>query len=196
MPARAKLPPGKGKRVPLNMRATRELRKALEKAAANSGRSLAQEVEHRLERSFSEENYLSLLYDDPHMAGLVREFTDVKRLIEAHLEKSVWEDLESHEAMQAALRRLLTQKAPNPSGNLKKKMAAYERYAERELKPWRERGGGGLLSNPDAGPEPTLKASPINHARAVGRTAADVVRKDQQVKALVAALMANPHEEV
>ena len=77
-------------------------------------------------------------------------------------------------------------------------MAAYERYAERELKPWRERGGGGLLSNADAGPEPILKASPVNHARAVGRAAADVVHKDQQLKALKAlaeVLKANPHEE-
>lgn len=53
MPARAKLPPGEGKRVPLNMRTTRELREKLEKEAADSGRSLAQEVEARLERSFT-----------------------------------------------------------------------------------------------------------------------------------------------
>ncbi len=52
MPARAKLPPGEGKRTPLNMRTTRELRERLEREAADSGRSLAQEVEFRLERSF------------------------------------------------------------------------------------------------------------------------------------------------
>ncbi len=62
MPVRAKLPPGKGKRVPLNMRTTRELRGSLEKAAANSGRSLAQEVETRLERSFAEEANLEWAY--------------------------------------------------------------------------------------------------------------------------------------
>ena len=55
MPARAKLPPGEGKRVPLNMRTTRELREKIEKNAANSGRSLVQEVEHRLEQSFQNE---------------------------------------------------------------------------------------------------------------------------------------------
>lgn len=47
-----KLPEGEGKRVPLNMRTTRETRDRLEKAADESGRSLAQEVEIRLERSF------------------------------------------------------------------------------------------------------------------------------------------------
>ena len=40
------------KRYPLNMRTTREVREKLEKAAAELGRSLAQEVEFRLERSF------------------------------------------------------------------------------------------------------------------------------------------------
>ena len=63
MPVRAKLPPGKGKRVPLNMRTTRELRRHLEKAAANSGRSLAQEIEIRLERSFTEAANLQWAYE-------------------------------------------------------------------------------------------------------------------------------------
>jgi len=40
-----------GKRFPLNMRTTIELRQALEEAARHSGRSLAQEVEQRLQRS-------------------------------------------------------------------------------------------------------------------------------------------------
>ena len=44
-----------GKRYPLNMRTTFEVRQKLERAAAATGRSLAQEVEHRLDRSFIEE---------------------------------------------------------------------------------------------------------------------------------------------
>jgi hypothetical protein len=48
-------PAGGGKRHPLNMRTTRETRDRLEAAAAANGRSLAQEVEARLERSFAEE---------------------------------------------------------------------------------------------------------------------------------------------
>jgi uncharacterized protein (DUF1778 family) len=46
---------GDGKRYPLNMRTTKEIRERLERAAAKSGRSLAQEVEYRLERSFDRE---------------------------------------------------------------------------------------------------------------------------------------------
>src|SRR5262249_2453012 len=44
-----------GKRYPLNMRTTKELRDKIEWAATVSGRSLVQEVEFRLERSFQEE---------------------------------------------------------------------------------------------------------------------------------------------
>jgi TraY domain len=46
---------GEGKRYPLNMRTTKEMREKLERAAAQSGRSLVQEVEFRLERSFDRE---------------------------------------------------------------------------------------------------------------------------------------------
>src|ERR1051326_2038547 len=44
-----------GKRFPLNIRTTFEIRESLERAAASSGRSLAQELEMRLERSFAAE---------------------------------------------------------------------------------------------------------------------------------------------
>ena len=47
-----------GKRYPLNIRTTRETREKLEAAAARSGRSLAQEMEARLERSFDFEHWL------------------------------------------------------------------------------------------------------------------------------------------
>lgn len=44
--------PGKGKRWPLNMRTTKNLREKISLAAYASGRSLTQEVEFRLELSF------------------------------------------------------------------------------------------------------------------------------------------------
>jgi hypothetical protein len=61
------------------MRTTKETRQALEKAAAQSGRSLAQEVEHRLEDSLARErgNYLFLGYANwrapliPHKGSLI-----------------------------------------------------------------------------------------------------------------------------
>ena len=194
MPVKAKLPPGKGKRVPLNMRTTRERRKALENAAASSGRSLVQEVENRLDRSFLEEDHLSLICGDSRTAGFVRDVLDSKRLIESYQEKSVWEDFECHVAMKEALKKLLARGAPQPTGKFKKQVAAYDRYVEKELRPWKERGGGGLLSNPDAGDQPPLKPSPTALARAVGRAAADVVTQSR-VKALEEVLKAYTPEE-
>jgi hypothetical protein len=44
-----------GKRYPLNMRTTFEVRRQLEAAAKASGRSLAQEAEYRIERSIMDE---------------------------------------------------------------------------------------------------------------------------------------------
>ena len=194
MPARAKLPPGEGKRVPLNMRTTRETRERLEKAAADSGRSLVQEVEARLERSFLVEDHLTFLAGDPKTAWFVREMLDTKRMIEAHLNKSVWNEFECHEAMKAAIDRLLAQGAPKPTQRLEKKYAEYGRYKEKTLRPWWDRGGGGLFSNPDAGPMPTLKLSPDDRAREIGRAAADVVRQGH-MKALAEALRKGKPEE-
>jgi hypothetical protein len=49
---------GGGKRHPLNMRTTKETRDRLEAVAIANGRSMAQEVEARLERSFQQEAVL------------------------------------------------------------------------------------------------------------------------------------------
>ena len=196
MPVKAKLPPGKGKRVPLNMRTTRERRKALENAAASSGRSLVQEVEYRLDRSFLEEDHLSLICGDTRTARFVSEILDSKRLIEAYQEQSVWEDFECYAAMKETLKKLLARRAPELSSKFKKKVTAYDRYVEKELRPWKERGGGqGLFGNPDAGDQPPLKPSPAALARAVGRAAADVVTKSHAEKALVEAIKAHMEEK-
>lgn len=50
--------PRVGKRYPLNLRTTFDIRAKLESAAVASGRSLAQEVEYRLERSFERQDLL------------------------------------------------------------------------------------------------------------------------------------------
>lgn len=56
--------PTAGKRYPLNMRTTKEVREKLEAAAFESGRSLVQEVEKRIEESFYVENALNLLFGE------------------------------------------------------------------------------------------------------------------------------------
>ncbi len=52
---RPKLPAGEGKRYPLSLRTTREIRELIEREAIMSGRSLAQEAEYRIQKSFVDE---------------------------------------------------------------------------------------------------------------------------------------------
>ena len=52
---RPKLAPGEGKRYPLSLRTTREIRELIEREAITSGRSLAQEAEYRIQKSFLDE---------------------------------------------------------------------------------------------------------------------------------------------
>ncbi len=174
--------PGQRKRNNVTIRMRDELKSAVQEAGSAEGRSLSEEIEYRLERSFLVEDHLAFIFDDASTAAFVREMLEAKRLIEAYQESSVWDDLECHEAMKAALVRLITQRAPRPSSKLKRKLDAYDRYKDKEEKPWKERGGGaGLfgIGNPDAGPPPKLKPAPLDLARMVGRSAADEVRKDR-----------------
>jgi hypothetical protein len=50
-------PPVEGERVPLGLRVTAEAKRKLEEAAIKSGRSISQEAELRIERSFDDERW-------------------------------------------------------------------------------------------------------------------------------------------
>jgi hypothetical protein len=54
-------PPTPGQRVPLGLRTTAETKRKLEAAAIESGRSISQEAELRLEQSFEREFVLKSL---------------------------------------------------------------------------------------------------------------------------------------
>ena len=69
---RPPLPPGEGKRYPLNMRTTRKVRDMLEAAAGQSGRSLTQEVEFRLEQSLRDEEARYESFGGRHNYSLMR----------------------------------------------------------------------------------------------------------------------------
>lgn len=71
MARKAKTAP-KGKRHPLNMRTTKELRDRIETAALASGRSLVQEVEFRLEQSFHTDSLIHLLHGSEASATALR----------------------------------------------------------------------------------------------------------------------------
>ena len=56
---RPSLPEGKGKRHAIGLRATADLRRKLEEGAKQSGRSLSQEAEFRLENSFGDDDRIT-----------------------------------------------------------------------------------------------------------------------------------------
>ncbi len=113
MPARAKLPPGEGKRTPLNMRTTRELRERLEREAADSGRSLAQEVEVRLERSFRDEDALIKAFGGRKTYAVLRVMGSVAAQIQTRTGKTV-ADWKTGVAIGRAWKRLIHDWLPGP----------------------------------------------------------------------------------
>ncbi len=151
MPARAKLPPGEGKRVPLNMRTTRETREKLEKSAAGSGRSLAQEVEYRLERSFAQEPQSEIAY------RLIRLLGTAMSVVEQQTGKDIT-DYETYVAVETAITGVLDSLKPRMSDGLRNQIDEY-----------REKYPGHWALNPDA-PIP-----PLFIAKFTGRAIRDFI---------------------
>jgi hypothetical protein len=101
-----------GKRYPLNMRTTKVIRDKVERAAAISGRSLAQEVENRVERS--------ILFDEDTGSASVRSLVDMVRLaagrVEAKTGKAWHEDHHSWAATKSVVDYIFdNNKPPFPS---------------------------------------------------------------------------------
>ena len=107
MPARAKLPPGKGKRVPLNVRTTRETREKLEKRAAGSGRSLVQELEYIVEQSFLDEEARDREWGGKKLHGLFRMMVGALEVIEQDRGKTCADDWGALSAVKEAWETLL-----------------------------------------------------------------------------------------
>jgi hypothetical protein len=104
-----------GKRYPLNMRTTFEARQELERAAAASGRSLAQEVEHRLNRSFVEDGKIAEMFGDRRTFVLMQMMAQAVHF--GHTPSNpTWLDdpIEFEKAISAALRIL---EAVQPEGS-------------------------------------------------------------------------------
>jgi len=97
---------GQGKRYPLNMRTTKEIREKLERAAAQSGRSLVQEVEHRLQKSFDHEET---------SASVSRQFSALKRelMIELHAQILEWFKGTEPNVSRPVRRRIQAQASPS-----------------------------------------------------------------------------------
>lgn len=112
---RKSLPEGEGKRVPLNMRTTQDVRDRLEAAATLSGRSLAQEVERRLEQSFETKQTKSERYGGEHNVALLECLGFLIKGVE-HMCGGTWaSDPFAHQQVQSAIATLLEAFAPPPT---------------------------------------------------------------------------------
>jgi hypothetical protein len=96
------------KRVPLSFRTTPVLRDALDAAAATSGRSLAQEVELRLEQSFRE--------DEPDQAEAIRIIRDIMDHVSVRVGASWMDDLTAWEIVFDGIGDLLVAVRPETRG--------------------------------------------------------------------------------
>src|ERR1700680_1847490 len=101
MPPRAKIGNRK-KRYALNLKATREMRQELERAARASGRSLTQEVEYRLEESFSRSEGMRTAFGGEHQSKLVQALLLAIWLIELESGKSWKTDQDTMQRVQHA----------------------------------------------------------------------------------------------
>lgn len=184
------------KRKTLTTRITGEMRNRLETAANDSGRSLSQEIESRLEQSFVLQGALGLLGADANTAALFTDILHAKALIEAHAQKSVWDDYEAHITLSIAVRQLLLERTPDISAEFKKRTADWEKEKELNLQNWREDEGvveglqalGAVLSG-DASPPPQIAPSPQQNAEMLGKAAAYVIKSKRGKNALAEALM-------
>ena len=69
---RPSLPSDQGKRAHFTTRLRTGLKKSLEAEAANAGRSLSEEIEFRLERSFADQDALNEAFGGAHNLAVMR----------------------------------------------------------------------------------------------------------------------------
>jgi phage I-like protein len=97
-----------GKRYPLNMRTTKETRDKLMLAASESGRSLTQEVEWRLERSFDDRRDIEILFSGAVGQSML-DIAQAVRLVEAVTEKLTGFDAVTTRAVAVAIESMAKQ---------------------------------------------------------------------------------------
>ena len=176
---RPTLPPGEVKRAPLNMRTTPKLRKRIDKSAAESGSSLAQEIEARLSRSYLFEDTLSVMGAAPETARFIRNLLDAQQLIEQKSGHAAWGDYETWIALKAAVIEIFEIERPSENRSFKEKTKKSDKARKRILKEWCKRHGAiGVLSTGDA-PPPNYPLSPKAQAEAVGKGVAEVLMRNK-----------------
>ena len=104
---RPRLPLEKRKRASMGFRPTPELRGKLENAVATSGLSLTQEVERRLERSFSDSDARLQGFGSDERLELLRALSLAVDMVETLMGKNLFTDAETAEVGYKAMTGLL-----------------------------------------------------------------------------------------
>jgi hypothetical protein len=114
------------KRYPIGLRVTPTMRDRIVAAADESGRSIAQEAEHRLEMSFFREQEI---YGGPHTEALLKALAMTVRFVEAKTGKRWIDDRDTAAQMVAEVLVVIQSLATVSPEVLRQKMA--ERGSER-----------------------------------------------------------------
>ena len=107
---RPPLPPGKRRGASMGFRPTPEIREKLEEAANANGRSMSQEVEHRLEQSFEGDEALG----GRQFRAMFSLFGNAAVLIEQQTGKAHFEDWYTYVAVRNAWQHLIAGFGPSP----------------------------------------------------------------------------------
>jgi len=116
----SKQPKPEGKRYAIGLRTTKDLKDQLDAAAEASGRSLAQEVEYRLEMSFFREREI---YGDPETEMLLKTLALTIRFVEAATRKRWIDDIDTAAQVVTVVERFISAIAVVPPELLREKRA-------------------------------------------------------------------------
>ena len=126
---RPRLPPGKKREAPIGFRPTPDMRADLKAAAADKGRSMAQEIQSRLEESFRRTDIEVLGLGSPNDIGFLR----LMGIMFAHIchqtnAKSVWTKPQAFVEAEAGFREFF-KAVRKLSPDLAKDVEAYDAKA-------------------------------------------------------------------
>lgn len=121
------------KRNNVTTRLRDKTKRLLETEAEKAGRSLSEEIEFRLEQSFSEASALVRAFGDNRSYRLARLLFGTKDIIEEIHERSIFADPETFRAAHTAMCALMEKFAPVPGADLQKRTAKAEKELEKYL---------------------------------------------------------------
>ena len=119
---RPPLPPDEKRLASMGFRPTPEIRARLEAAARTSNRSLSQEIESRLERSFLEESSAKEFFGGTQVFALARLIAAVVSVVEAGTGKTWRDDRDTHLQVRAAIDKILDSLGPGSVGEADERM--------------------------------------------------------------------------